>query len=411
MKNDETADIVIVGGGFTGMTLALALKAGGFDPILLDKAKPENHLKKGEDGRAFALAPASLDLYQTLGLREKLLSFCEPVQHILTSDGHVQDDLGLKSSGPFSLHFSAREEGRDKAGALGFMIETYNLHKILTEQIAHARIHRLAPAHMIGMTPTPSSIQCHLEDGRRIETSLLLAADGRSSRVRRQAGFSTHSWSYHQRAFVTTLKHEYDHQGVAYEHCLPSGTFALLPLQGRRSSLVWAEKEDGAAALEALGEEVFSEELRRRMGNILGKVEVIAPLRHYPLGFQIAERYYTSRLALVGDAAHSVHPLAGQGFNLGLRDIDALVNILTQARRLGEDYGSPSVLRRYEQERRLDNLVMGLSLDAFNRFFSNNNKILRFARRTGLGLVDHLGPLRHFFERAASGPRRENLPH
>jgi 2-octaprenyl-6-methoxyphenol hydroxylase len=232
---------------------------------------------------------------------------------------------------------------------------------------------------------------------------LLVAADGAHSKIRERADIASHGWSYDQSAIVTTVAHERDHHGRAEEHFLPAGPFAILPLTGRRSSIVWTEERQEAERIVALADEDFHAELERRFGLHLGEIEAVGPRRVHPLGLSVARAFIEDRVALVGDAAHVIHPIAGQGLNMGLKDAAALAEVIVDAARLGLDPGSLAVLERYQRWRRFDTMAMGVATDGLNRLFSNRSDVLRLARDVGLGLVDRLPALKHFFIREAAG--------
>jgi 2-octaprenyl-6-methoxyphenol hydroxylase len=247
-----------------------------------------------------------------------------------------------------------------------------------------------------------------LSDGEAFAARLLVAADGAHSAIRERAGIASHGWSYGQSAIVTTVAHERDHHGRAEEHFLPAGPFAILPLKddaaaGHRSSIVWTEDTQEALRIVALPDDDFHAELERRFGLHLGEIEAVGPRRVHPLGLSIARAFIADRLALVGDAAHVIHPIAGQGLNMGLKDVAALAEVIVDAVRLGLDPGSLAVLERYQRWRRFDTVAMGITTDGLNRLFSNRSDVLRLARDIGLGLVDRLPALKHFFIREAAG--------
>jgi 2-octaprenyl-6-methoxyphenol hydroxylase len=242
-----------------------------------------------------------------------------------------------------------------------------------------------------------------LDDGTSIEALLAVATDGRNSPTRQAAGIKATSWRYEQIGIVCTVQHELGHRGVAQEHFLPAGPFAILPMTGRRSSLVWTERADLAPALLALDEADFLAELAQRFGNYLGELQIIGPRFSYPLGLMHAERYIAPRLALAGDAAHAIHPIAGQGLNIGWRDVAALAEVIVDALRLGIDPGSVATLERYERWRRVDNAMMLAATDALNRLFSNDVALVRFARDVGLAAVNRVPPLKRLFMRHAMG--------
>jgi 2-octaprenyl-6-methoxyphenol hydroxylase len=252
------------------------------------------------------------------------------------------------------------------------------------------------------------AIAVKLADGGAISARLLVAADGAHSAIRERAGIACHGWRYGQSAIVTTVAHERDHHGRAEEHFLPAGPFAILPLKsdaagGHRSSIVWTEEAQEAARIVALPEAGFHDELERRFGLALGEIAAVGPRRVLPLGLWVAREFIAHRIALVGDAAHVIHPIAGQGLNMGLKDVAALAEVIVDAARLGLDPGSLAVLDRYQRWRRFDTMAMGVATDGLNRLFSNQSDVLRLARDVGIGVVDRLPALKRFFIREAAG--------
>jgi 2-octaprenyl-6-methoxyphenol hydroxylase len=260
----------------------------------------------------------------------------------------------------------------------------------------------LRPSAVAGFEIAGGRVSVRFGDGA-VAAGLLIAADGARSRLRELAGIATFGWSYGQSAIAATVAHERDHGGRAEEHFLPAGPFAILPLKGRRSSIVWTEQEAAAARIVALPDELFRDELERRFGLHLGDIAPVGPRRAYPLGLTVARAFVADRLALVGDAAHVIHPIAGQGLNLGLRDVAALAETIVDAARLGLDFGAGTVLERYQRWRRFDTMAMGIATDGLNRLFSNRSDALRLVRDVGLGLVDRLPALKRLFIREAAG--------
>jgi 2-octaprenyl-6-methoxyphenol hydroxylase len=254
-----------------------------------------------------------------------------------------------------------------------------------------------------GFDTAPNAVSVRFADGGELSTRLLVGADGAKSAIREQAGIVTHGWTYDQSAIVTTVGHERPHNGRAEEHFLPSGPFAILPLTGNRVSIVWTETAREAKRMVALPDDEFHDELEKRFGLHLGDIEVIGPRRAFPLGLFTARSFIAERLALIGDAAHIIHPIAGQGLNMGLRDVAALAEAIADAARLGLDIGGVDVLERYQRWRRFDTMTMGVATDGLNRLFSNHSDVLRLARDIGLGLVERLPALKRMFIREAAG--------
>lgn len=402
MKTDY--DILIVGGGLVGLTVALATSQAGFRVGVIDIAKPSDQLAESHDGRASAIATASFRMMRALGvagaLREGDDSHAGPINKILVSDG----EAGSAPS-PLNLFFDAAQISETNAGEpLGYMVENRRMrHALHACTKMQDTIRWIAPARVQTIEAGSAKTDIGLADGRRFSCKLLIGADGRNSFVRKQAGIGVISWPCHQKAIVTTVGHELPHHGIAHELFLPSGPFAILPLTGNRASIVWTETPRAAEAAMALDEAQFAAELARRFGDFLGDVKPIAPRWCYPLSFQHAKTYTDQRLVLVGDAAHAIHPIAGQGFNMGLRDAAALAEILVQARAHGRDIGDNLTLAEFEHWRKFDNTVLTHACDVFNRLFSNRIGPLKHARRLGLGLVDKIAPARSFFMREASG--------
>jgi 2-octaprenyl-6-methoxyphenol hydroxylase len=392
----KRADILISGGGMVGLPLGLALAQGGFQVVVADTAPPAATLAPEFDGRVSALAYASVRMLTALGVWEGLQPHAQPIREILVTDGQAG-----KPASPFSLHFDSAEVGAD---SLGHIAENRYIRAALHDAVAAAPgLELLAPATVKDVAVEGGGAVVTLADGAQIAASLAIAADGRDSPLRGRMGINTVGWSYPQTGIVATVEHERPHNGVAYEHFLPSGPFAILPMTGNRSSLVWTEAKTKAPGLLALDEEGFNEELARRFGSHLGKTKAAGPRWSYPLSFHIARDFVAPRFALAGDCAHGIHPIAGQGLNLGLKDAAALAEVLLDAARLGRDIGALDTLKRYERWRRFDSFALAASTDALNRLFSNDIAPLRHLRDLGLGIVDSIGPARRFFMRHAGG--------
>jgi 2-octaprenyl-6-methoxyphenol hydroxylase len=389
-------DVLISGGGMVGLPLGLALAQGGLKTVIADAAPPAKVLDPGFDGRVSALAYASVRMLTALGVWERLAPDAQPIREILVSDGQAG-----KPASPFSLHFDAQEVG---AEALGHIAENRHIRAALYRAVETSpNLELMAPAAVKSLTVEGAGAVARLDNGEEISATLAIAADGRESMLRSQMGIQIIGWSYPQTGIVATVEHEQPHNGVAYEHFLPSGPFAILPMIGNRSSLVWTEAKAKAPALLALDEAGFNEELARRFGGHLGKTRAAGPRWSYPLSFHLARDFVRPRFALAGDCAHGIHPIAGQGLNLGLKDAAALAEVLLDAGRLGRDIGALDTLKRYERWRRFDSFALAASTDALNRLFSNDIAPLRHLRDLGLGIVDSIGPARRFFMRHAGG--------
>jgi 2-octaprenyl-6-methoxyphenol hydroxylase len=397
------ADVIIAGAGLTGATLGLALAGAGIEPVLVDPQPFEAQIAPTFDGRASAIAFSSFRQWRALGLGPALEPHAQRIEQIMVTEGRGAGAAAPRPGGAF-LRFDAAEIAERCAGEpLGYMIENRVSRAALAEAVTAVGLRVLAPARVASVVYGPAAAEVTLADGRILRAPLVVGAEGRGSVAREAAGIETMGWSYGQSGVVATVALEHDHQGVAHEYFLPSGPFAILPLTGRRASLVWTESTRRGEALRGARDEVFHAHLRRRFGDFLGRVEAQGPRFVYPLSIQLATRLTAPRLALLGDAAHAIHPLAGQGLNLGLKDAAALAQVLAEALRLGEDIGSEAVLERYARWRRLDNLAVALACDGFNRLFSNDNPVLRAARTAGLAAVGRIGPARRFFMQEAGG--------
>jgi 2-octaprenyl-6-methoxyphenol hydroxylase len=392
----KRVDVLISGGGMVGLPLGLALAQGGLKTVIADAAPPAKVLEPNFDGRVSALAYASVRMLRALGVWEGLAPNAQPIREILVTDGQVG-----KPASPFSLHFDADEVG---AEALGHIAENRHIRAALYKTVeASPNLELMAPAVVTTVRMEAGGAVARLKEGEEISAALVIAADGRDSALRTQMGMQVIGWSYPQTGIVATVEHEKPHNGVAYEHFLPSGPFAILPMTGNRSSLVWTEAKSKAPGLLALDEEKFNAELAQRFGAHLGKTKAAGPRWSYPLSFHIARDFVRTRFALAGDCAHGIHPIAGQGLNLGLKDAAALAEVLLDAGRLGRDIGALDTLKRYERWRRFDSFALAASTDALNRLFSNDIAPLRHLRDLGLGIVDSIAPARRFFMRHAGG--------
>jgi 2-octaprenyl-6-methoxyphenol hydroxylase len=348
------------------------------------------------DGRASAIAFGSRRLLEALGVWPRLAQEAAPINDILVTDGRVS-----RGASPFFLHFDHREIGTEP---LGHIVENRLIRRALAETAAEMTSLRvLHKARASGLSETEGLRIVQLADGRQIAASLCVAADGRKSPLREAAGIQTIGWHYGQTGLVATVEHARPHEGIAQEYFLPSGPFAILPLTGNRSSLVWTERSARAPGFLALDKAGFEAEVGRRFGPYLGPIAVAGPRWSYPLSLHLARGYVRPRLAVVGDAAHGIHPIAGQGLNLGLRDVAALAQVVTDAARRGEDIGAMDVLSRYERWRRFDTVALAMATDLLNRIFSNDIGPLRLARDMGLALAGAIGPARRFFMREAGG--------
>ena len=403
MQSSASPDVIIAGAGMSGATLALALAHGGLRPVLVDPQPFAAQLAPTFDGRASAIAFSSFRAWDVIGAGDALRPHAQRIEQILVSDGRAP---GAATGGqtPFFLRFDAAEiADRVQSEPLGYMLENRRIRAALAEAITAAGIEVLAPARVESVAFGPAQARVKLADGRELTAPVVVGAEGRGSPVRRAAGINAIGWDYPQSGVVATVKLERPHGGVAHEYFLPSGPFAILPLTEDRVSLVWTEKTAAGEALRHARPEVFHAHLRRRFGEFLGQLEVVGPTFVYPLALQLAERLSAPRVALLGDAAHGIHPIAGQGLNLGLKDAAALAQVLVDAARLGEDLGAESVLQRYASWRRFDNVMLAAATDIFTRLFSNDDPVLRLARGAGMAMVNRIGPARRFFMQEAGG--------
>lgn len=391
--HSRQADVAIAGGGFAGLALAIALKQALGPRFLVCLADPAFSGQAANDGRASAIAAAARRLLQTIGVWRRVADKAQPICGMDITDSRLRDAIR-----PQLLHFEEELAGEPFA----HMIENGFLMEALVERAQEADV-ALAGAAITGFALAPSHLEMRFADGQSGSCRLLVAADGARSRLRDLAGIPVYGWSYGQSGIVTTVAHERDHRGRAEQHFLPAGPFAILPLTGRRSSIVWVEEEAAARRIVELPDELFLAELERRFGLRLGELSLVGPRRLYPLSLFIARRFVGERLALVGDAAHVIHPLAGQGLNMGLRDVAALAESVADAARLGLDIGGAPVLERYQRWRRFDTMTMGLATDGLNRLFSNDLDAVRLVRDAGLSLVERLSFLKRLFIREAAG--------
>jgi len=401
------ADVVIVGAGMAGATLALALASAGLKAILADPQPFETQSAPTFDGRASAISFAAFRQWRAVGAAPYLEAYAQRIEQILVTDGRAPGAAAGPAGSAFlrfdSAEIADRAEGDGAPDALGYMIENRHIRAGLAAAVGAAGIEVLAPARVVAVEAGPGVGRVTLEGGKVLTAPLVVGADGRGSLVRREAGIGTVGWDYGQTGVVATVDLGRDHQGVAYEHFLPAGPFAILPLTGRRASLVWTESARRGAALKEARIEVFEAHLRRRFGDFLGDVTLAGPRFCYPLSLLLADRLTAPRTALVGDAGHAIHPIAGQGLNMGLKDAAALAQVLTEAARLGEDLGAETTLERYARWRSIDNIGVALATDTFTRLFSNDHPLARAARGAGMAVVNRIGPARRFFMREAGG--------
>ncbi len=408
-EGDEI-DVLIGGGGFAGLALAIALRQALGSSVSVMVADPMLGRSHADDERASAIVAAARRLFETLGVWQSVAGETQAILDMVVTDSRVGDAVR-----PVFLTFAGEVEPGEP---FAHMIENRFLIAALERKARETGVDlrttavttfspgQAASADHPGLAMPQGSAQhlkVELADGSAIATRLLVAADGARSSIREHAGIAVHGWDYGQSAIVTNVGHERDHNGRAVEHFLPAGPFAILPLKGRRSSIVWTETTGDAGRIMALPDGAFHAELEQRFKLHLGEITTVDARRAHPLGFFVARSFLAERLALVGDAAHLIHPIAGQGLNMGLRDVAALAEVIVDAARLGLDPGAEAVLERYQRWRRFDTMAMGVATDGLNRLFSNRSAVLRLVRDVGLGLVDRVPNLKRLFIREAAG--------
>src|ERR1700712_5133581 len=386
--------IVIGGGAFAGVGAPVALRQGLAPDIPVIVADPALATRPSRDPRATAIVAACRRLFEALGVWGDVADKAQPILDMVVTDSKLED-----ATRPVFLTFAGNVEPGEP---FAHMIENRHLIDALVARAQSQGID-LRAAAVTNFDARSGGVEVALSDGSTIDASLLVAADGARSKLRERAGIATHGWDYDQSGIVVTVGHERDHQGRAEEHFLPAGPFAILPLTGKRSSLVWTEDRAEAARITALSDVEFHEELEQRFGLHLGEIKALDNPRAFPLGYFVARSFVGERLALIGDAAHVIHPIAGQGLNTGLKDVAALAETIVDAARLGMDVGQADVLDRYQRWRRFDTMAMGAATNALNLLFSNESTLLRSVRDIGLGLVDRVPPLKSLFIRQAAG--------
>ncbi len=391
MSNNIKTDISIIGGSLAGLTAAIGIAELGLNVTVVDIIPINDQVKPSFDGRSSAIAFASCEMLKTLGIWKYLEGHAQPILDIRVSDGPSL----------MHLHFDNESLGQ---GPLGNMLENRHIREALAKRVEELdNITVLTPEHVESIDRNKSSATLSLKSGKTITSKLLLGIDGRKSLARTDANIPTSNFSYGQIGIVCSIEHEHSHCGIAHERFLPSGPFAILPLTGNRSSLVWTEKEHLGDTIMNLSDRAFEAEVQRRVGDFLGDVKVIGGRWAYPLTLQYTDTYVSTRMALIGDAAHAIHPIAGQGLNMGLRDVAAFVEILSDSMHVGLDIGSEQTLMKYQEWRRFDNASLIGVTDILNRLFSNDIGPIKTARDIGLSVVDKIPPLKNFFMSHARG--------
>lgn len=408
-------DVIIVGGGLAGMSLALFLAKRQISCVLLDREDPQKLLTESHDRRTTAISFASHLVLDQAGVWDNILADAAPITDILVTDEGALPkvfDIALPLLGRrlnTSLDFSARDEG--SGDPFGWIIQNRTLRRALYAAVLAQKdfISYHAPAKAVAFNADAFASAVTLKTGQKYTASLLIGADGRQSAVRRWLGIDVREWPYHQSALVFNMTHERAHHGMALEHFTPAGPFAVLPMtrdeetRAHRSSVVWTVEENDVQNMLALPAKDFAARLQKICGDRLGRVQVATPPMAYPLRLMHAKKYIGRRTALLAEAAHVIHPIAGQGLNLSMRDIFALGSLLMQAKNLGLDLGSATLLEKYESQRRPDTMAMALFTDALNKLFSNNIDFVHYLRSLGLGGINQIPPLKSFFARQAMG--------
>jgi len=389
MRHMQT-DILILGGGLVGLTLALALDKAGVATIVVDPADPEAQLAAAFDGRASAIASAPWKMLSAIGVADELAPHGCPIKRIEVRDGLQHDCLDFTPEGDDAF--------------LGMMVENRIVRQALHEAVGKAPHITLLSKTKAEVTRTESGVTATLSSGGTVNARLLVAAEGRNSPTRAAAGLRTANWAYPHTAIISAINHSIPHHNVAHEIFYPAGPFALLPmLPGNRSALVWTVDTKDAAGVLALNETAFAAEVSKRMGGLLGDISIAAPRSSYPLSFHHAATITAERLALVGDAAHGIHPIAGQGLNLGFRDVAALVEVLVEGARLGLDFGDAQGLARYQRWRSLDTLMVAGATDSLARIYGLKGRVPQGIRRFGMRAIQRIKPLKDLFMAEARG--------
>ena len=390
------SDIIIVGGGLNGSLLAIAAAKIGFSTIVLDSKGNHGNELNSFDGRSYALAASSVRLLKNLDIFEDIRGCSQPILDIEILDGNL-----VQGPSQFSLHFDNNEI---HDGPMGYMVEDRFIQKTLFAQIlATNRIDYKFDSKVTEHYQQGGYISVQLYDGQKLRTRLVVGADGRNSNIAKRAKIKKSGWRYKQNALACAIEHEIDHKGLAWQYFLPSGPLAILPMTGNRSSIVWTEQTRNANAINALDDNQYMEILGSRLGSFLGKSKLIGSRHLFPLELRIADRFIDDRLALIGDAAHSVHPIAGQGLNAGFKDIAVLAHVIQDSYCRGEDFGSLGVLKRYEEWRRFDSVQLAYSTDLFNRLFSNENEALQVVRNIGIKILDSIPAAKRNIIKEAAG--------
>lgn len=394
MTHDQ--DILIVGGGLNGPALALALAKSGFRVGVIDALPIDTRKDPDFDGRAYALALASQRLLKAIGIWQSVAELAQPMLEIKVTDGRAGE-----GASPWMLHFDHAEI---EEGPMGYMLEDRHLRRAFLDALeTDKHITQYPQETVVAQYTDAHGVRVTLATGKTLTAKLLVGCDGRASGTAERAGIRRTGWGYGQTGIVCAVEHEKPHNGIAHQFFMPNGPLAILPLKGNRCSIVWSETDARAAACIKMTDAEFLNTLKPAFGSFLGDIKLAGARFAYPLNLTLANSFIGQRIALVGDAAHGMHPIAGQGLNAGLRDIAALAEVLGEAKQHGEDYGNAIVLGRYQQWRRFDTASLAVATDTFNKLFSNDNPLLRAVRGIGMGLINAAPALRRNFIREAAG--------
>ena len=388
-------EVIISGGGLNGITLALALNHAGISVAIVDKLPHETISLGNFTGRSYALSSASKKMLSVLNLWQSLTHTAQPMLEIKVTDGSV----GIGPS-PFMMHFGQNDFSD---GPMGFVVEDRHLRQSLIKSLIQSDIKYFSETTILKQTLNDSAATVDLDNGKTLTAAVLVGADGRNSKTAWAAKINRTGWNYEQSSLVCAIKHEKPHNGIAYQHFLPTGPLAILPLTGNCSGIVWTEKIRTAKIIHALNKNAYLDALRPRVGEFLGSISLVGTREIYSLSLSMVHHMIDARLALVGDAAHVIHPIAGQGLNAGFKDIAALTEVLCEAKRRGQDLGAHSTLDQYQRWRRFDNAMLGVATNGFNNMFSNSNAIPRTIRNLGLAVVNSNNFLRRAFVSSAAG--------
>lgn len=392
---DLAAEVAILGGGLAGLTMAAALATAGVPVVCIDQDSPDRQADDGFDIRTTAIAYASMKVLEGAGVWKHMVDKAGPMLDIRIAD----------QFSPLFVHYDHTELAVDgQHRPFGWILDNKDMRRALFARVAElpGLIH-LAPAKATAITRNRSGASVTLADGRVVRAKLVIGADGRKSLAREGAGIKVRRWSYDQSAIICTIHHSEPNKGIAVEHFMPNGPFAVLPMTENRCSIIWSEKRSLVQTYLDLPDDQFIEELSRRSGGYLGEITLATRREAWPLSVLLAERFVAERLALIGEAAHAIHPIAGQGLNLGLRDVAALAEVIVDAHRLGLDVGGPEVLARFQRWRRFDTVLLAAVCDGLVHLFSNNIPPIRLARDLGMAVVNRLPPVKRFFMKHAMG--------